>query len=77
MLYTFGGASDGRQPSTGVVFDSMGALYGTTYDGGTINNYGTVFQLTPSAVAGGAWVHNVIYTFQGVYDGQNPGAVVF
>ena len=54
VLYTFGGGSDGRQPSTGVVFDSMGALYGTTYDGGTINNYGTVFQLTPSAVAAGA-----------------------
>ena len=77
VLYSFAGGSDGRQPSTGVVFDSTGALYGTTYDGGTINNYGTVFQLTPPAVAGGTWTHNLIYTFQGVYDGQNPGAVVF
>jgi uncharacterized repeat protein (TIGR03803 family) len=76
VLYSFGGGSDGRQPSTGVVFDSSGALYGTTYDGGTINNYGTVFQLTPPA-AGSTWNHSVIYTFQGVYDGQNPGAVVF
>src|ERR1035441_8481442 len=30
-------------------------LYGTTSYGGGVANNGTIFQLTPPAVAGGAW----------------------
>ena len=57
------------------------AVYGTTYNGGNLTNCGggcgTVFELVPPAVEGGAWTHTVLYTFQGGYDGQNPGDVVF
>jgi hypothetical protein len=77
VLYSFAGGSDGRQPNNGVVFGADGGLYGTTYDGGTVNNYGTVFEVAPPAGGAGAWTHAVLYTFQGGYDGQNPGAVVF
>lgn len=44
VLYSFHGA-DGAQPSAGLIALN-GALYGTTYSGGT-NGYGTVFALTP------------------------------
>jgi hypothetical protein len=82
VLYSFTGGNDGGQPSTGVVFGQDGALYGTTYSGGGTlqacgGGCGVVFKLTPPAVSGGAWTESVLYAFQGVYDGQNPGAVIF
>ena len=58
MLYSFKGVGnvDGANPNGGLVFDSKGAIYGTTYFGG--NNVqgnalavaagcGTVFKLKP------------------------------
>lgn len=81
ILYTFQGGADGRQPSTGLVFDQNGNLFGTTSFGGNAQacggGCGTVFELSPPAHPGGAWTHTVIYTFQGGFDGQNPGEVVF
>jgi uncharacterized repeat protein (TIGR03803 family) len=59
-LYRFNGRSDGQFPSAGVIFDTEGNLYGTTFSGGTYS-YGTVFKLTPSG--NGNWKENVIYTF--------------
>jgi uncharacterized repeat protein (TIGR03803 family) len=50
-LYSFCSATacaDGESPYGGVVLDSKGNLYGTTYDGGNDYNVGTVFMLTPS-----------------------------
>jgi len=38
--------SDGGDPIGGLVRDSAGNLYGTTYDGGA-SGYGVVFKLTP------------------------------
>ena len=48
-----GGNGDGANPYPygHVVFDSNGALYGTTASGGSSSN-GTVFQLVPPSVAG-------------------------
>ena len=46
ILHTFGGSGDGAFPWGGLVFDSSGNLYGTTFSGGA-NGYGTVFKLTP------------------------------
>src|SRR5208282_1407300 len=45
-IYSFGEGSDGIYPYGGVILDSAGNLYGTTYEGG-INDAGTVFQLMP------------------------------
>ena len=77
VLYSFQGSStgDGSGPQAGLVFDKLGALYGTTGSGGA-NGAGTVFKLTPPAVKGGAWVETVLYSFKGGADGSNPAAGV-
>jgi uncharacterized repeat protein (TIGR03803 family) len=67
VLYQFSG-SDGAFPNSGVIFDNSGNLYGTTDSGGS-NNYGTVFELSPS---GSGWTEQVLYSFQGLNDGSQP-----
>ncbi len=47
ILYRFTGTPDGYLPNSGVILDSVGNLYGTTYYGGP-DTTGTVYQLTPS-----------------------------
>jgi uncharacterized repeat protein (TIGR03803 family) len=42
VLYRFVGSPDGRNPLAGLVMDSAGNLYGTTFGGG---HFGTVFKL--------------------------------
>jgi uncharacterized repeat protein (TIGR03803 family) len=73
-LYSFGGGSDGANPSARVIFGPDGALYGTTEFGGTA---GTVFKLQPSASACKAalclWTETVLHNFQAGADGANPG----
>ena len=72
VLYSFpGNVTDGRSPNVDIVFDSNGALYGTTDVGGTFN-YGTVFQLTPPAKANGSWTYKVLHNFTGGSDGGYP-----
>jgi uncharacterized repeat protein (TIGR03803 family) len=46
VLYTFMGGADGGNPAAGLVMDSQGTLYGTTYGYGA-HGSGTVFKLTP------------------------------
>jgi uncharacterized repeat protein (TIGR03803 family) len=68
VLYTFTGGADGSTPNAGVIRDSAGNLYGTTYQGGA--GYGVVFKLNPSGQ------ETVLYTFTGGPDGGNPIAGV-
>ncbi len=82
VLYRFTGGPDGSSPSSSLVTDASGNLYGTTSYGGrlggTCANYGcgVVFELTPSA--GGGWQESVLYSFRGVPDGAYPsGNLVF
>jgi uncharacterized repeat protein (TIGR03803 family) len=74
VLYSFGSQNgDGTQPSSGLVMDSKGNLYGTTeFDGAT--QAGTVFELSPAS--GGGWTETVIYTFgpPGKGDGYYPAS---
>lgn len=70
-LHQFAGGSDGEDPVTGVILDSNGNVYGTTYYGGAAN-IGTVFELTPPAVQGEAWTETLLHTFaesNGFYPG--------
>lgn len=52
VLYNFcsqGGeaCTDGVMPMAGVIEDASGNLYGTTWEGGIGNNWGTIFKLSP------------------------------
>jgi uncharacterized repeat protein (TIGR03803 family) len=70
-------STDGFNPEAGVVIGSGGVLYGTTTFGGTSQDGGAVFSVTPPASAGGAWTEAVIYNFTGLIatsDGWDPAA---
>ncbi len=71
-IYTFTGGADGGVPQAGLMIDSNGNLYGTTYQGGNAqapNGYGTVFKLRRYK---GTWKYIVLWTFSGGNDGGWP-----
>lgn len=59
VLYAFTGGNDGGSPIAGLVSDSFGHLYGTTWLGGAQSS-GVVFELTPVS---GAWEQSVLHPF--------------
>jgi uncharacterized repeat protein (TIGR03803 family) len=71
ILHNFGGGGDGIQPIAGLIIDSEGTLYGTTYGGGPFGG-GTVFSLKPPDSPGGTWTESVLYAFTGGNDGGAP-----
>jgi uncharacterized repeat protein (TIGR03803 family) len=54
VIYAFTGQLDGAKPGGRVVFDSAGALYGTT-DGAGKTFRGTIFKLSPPSGGTGPW----------------------
>jgi len=83
ILHRFKSGTDGANPNGGLVLDSRGPIYGTTFGGGNENGEcgslgcGTVFTLKPPSKKGGAWTEETFYRFSG-QDGANPEAgVVF
>ena len=85
VLYRFKGVpryqsvGDGSRP-LGLTFDREGNLFGATFAGGFCqlfeggSCFGTVFELTPPAQAGGGWTESVVYRFRP--RDQNPTAGV-
>ena len=70
------GSGDGYDPSSTLIFDSHGNLYGITYQGGAYPQYydlsGTVFELSPAP--DGSWTESLLYSF-GAFptpDGTQP-----
>jgi uncharacterized repeat protein (TIGR03803 family) len=81
VLYTFctvSDCTDGAFPTSSLIFDSVGNLYGTTNEGGAYVTgcggfgCGTVFELSPST--GGAWTETVLHSFGTGSDGALPVA---
>lgn len=70
LVYSFQGGSDGAYPSSGLVFDAAGDLYGTTFYGGGTGCFslgcGTVFKIDTTGQ------ETIVYAFGGVPDGANP-----
>jgi uncharacterized repeat protein (TIGR03803 family) len=70
VLYDFcsvSGCIDGENPYGGLVRDTAGNLYGTTFGGG-IYGLGTVFKLDTTGT------ETVLYSFTVLPDGAHPGA---
>ena len=73
VIYSFTGGSDAVNPAAAVTFDAQGNLYGTTSFGGA-NGVGAIYEVSPSD---SGWTETVLYSFQGLNDGQNPlGGVI-
>jgi uncharacterized repeat protein (TIGR03803 family) len=71
VLHRFGRGVDGQRPGGGVIRDSRGNLYGTTYTGGVSINCsgigcGTVFRVDSNGH------ESVLYNFTGGADGAFP-----
>jgi hypothetical protein len=78
VLYSFKSGTDGANPNGGLVLDSEGAIYGTTYAGGNQDckydssvGCGTAFALQSGA---GFWSEVVIHRFDLNAGGANPAA---
>jgi uncharacterized repeat protein (TIGR03803 family) len=69
LLYSFTGGADGANPYAGVILDKAGNLYGTTYQGGSVN-MGVVYRVSA------AGKETVLHNFTGTPDGANPYAGV-
>jgi uncharacterized repeat protein (TIGR03803 family) len=65
VLHAFVSANGGYYPAAGLIRDSAGNLYGTTYTGGA-NGFGTVFRLDS------AGHETVLHAFTGGTDGGYP-----
>lgn len=74
VIYGFKGGLDAVNPAAGVTVDDEGNIYGTTSFGGAYG-VGAVYKLSPTG--SGSWSETVLYSFQGLNDGQNPvGGVI-
>jgi uncharacterized repeat protein (TIGR03803 family) len=72
VVFTLPGGNEGAFPSSGIVLDKKGNIYGTTAEGGP-SGQGVVFQLAQQQ---GKWVENVIHVFD-YGDGSSPDSLVF
>jgi len=77
MLYRFLNPAYGFYPSSALVFNKVGDLYGTTAQGGggpCYNGCGVLYKLSPSS--NGKWKYNVLHKFIGNSGTLPPGNLV-
>jgi uncharacterized repeat protein (TIGR03803 family) len=72
LLYTFNDEADGGVPLAGVIRDSKGNLYGTTFATNGSSPQGVVFKLAPAPTA--PWTETVLHSFKMEPDGAGPQA---
>jgi uncharacterized repeat protein (TIGR03803 family) len=78
FLHAFRDRTDGGNPTSNLLFDGSGNLYGTTNYGGGVNGTGcvpigcgVVFELSPAG--GGVWHETILHTFfKSANDGADP-----
>ena len=72
ILYSFAErfSGDAAIPSSELIMDKEGNLYGTALLGGA-NDVGAVYELSPPVVAGDPWTEKVLFSFNGT-DGSSP-----
>jgi uncharacterized repeat protein (TIGR03803 family) len=69
MLLHIFSSGEGFSPQAGLMFDTAGNLYGTTYNGG-VHNAGTAFELSPNS--SGGWKETILHSFGNGHDGLAP-----
>jgi len=91
VLHSFAGIKAGKQygdgalPNGGLVLDTKGTIYGTTYAGGNSAGHcdfglegigcGTVFKLAPPLATAAGWTETILHRFRGYpNDGGLPSA---
>ncbi len=67
VLYSFTGKPDGEHPTSNLLRDKAGNLYGSAYEGGA-SGYGAVFKLDVSGK------ESLLYSFGPGTDGEYPGS---
>jgi uncharacterized repeat protein (TIGR03803 family) len=67
VLYSFTGGADGKDPTTGLIADGKGNLYGTTENGGIAN--GVIFMFNIATLS-----ETVLHSFNGT-DGAQPSGL--
>ena len=72
VLHRFAEGIKGRLPSSGIVTDPDGNLYGTTWANGLESPYGTVYELSPPATKGKKWSLTTLHKFPGNFDSEQP-----
>ncbi len=72
VLYNFNQQPDANYPSSSLVFDNFGNLYGTTQGGGAYG-YGSVFMLKHLS---SGWKESVLWNFTSGEDGATPLSVL-
>ena len=81
VLYNFQGPPRDGDDAEGIaIVDGSGALYGTTFMGGSgthcffaASGCGTVFKLRPPSSSTRTWTESVLHSFSGNPDGAAPG----
>jgi uncharacterized repeat protein (TIGR03803 family) len=75
VLHSFAGGNDGASPSSGLIMDGQGNLYGTTEFGGSSGcgglGCGTIYKVSPDGQT------KVLYRFMGASDGKYPSNLSF
>ena len=76
-IHAFTGSPDGSSPEGTPAVDSAGNVYGTTYQGGSMN-YGTVWKLTPVTTGKkkGTYTEKILHSFTSYKTGVGPWAGV-
>lgn len=81
LLHGFESGKDGANPNGGLVFDTKGTVYGTTYGGGNesgecgTGGCGTAFALVPPKEKGDTWPETIVHRFNyDKSDASNPMA---
>ncbi|HLY05094.1 MAG TPA: choice-of-anchor tandem repeat GloVer-containing protein, partial [Rhizomicrobium sp.] len=68
VLHNFAGGSDGATPYGSLLY-ANNAIYGTTANGGTGTNLGTVFRINPDGSG-----YSILHVFQGICCGNADGS---